>query len=192
MTALAIVPAAGSGRRFGHSLKLLAPIDGVPMLERTLRSLLDAGVDPVIVVVSPQAELTAVAALGDPRVGTAVNPDPSRGMFSSIQAGAQQAYHRIRPGSALLVMPADMPFVAPETIARVIAACLVTGRIVCPSFGGARGHPVVMPGALLDRIREAPAGATLAEVLDAEPSGRMLLPVTDRGVVRDVDVPRDL
>jgi CTP:molybdopterin cytidylyltransferase MocA len=53
MRAIAIVPAAGKGSRFGPGPKLAAAIDGVPLLERTVRSLLDGAVDAVIVVLAP-------------------------------------------------------------------------------------------------------------------------------------------
>jgi len=42
MRAVAVVPAAGSAERFGGK-KLLTPIDGIPLLDRTIASLLDGG-----------------------------------------------------------------------------------------------------------------------------------------------------
>src|SRR3954471_16046360 len=84
---VAIVTAAGSAERFGGK-KLIAAVDGEPLLERSVRSLLDGGVHQVIVVLAADArdELERdVKVLSDPRVVTLENPDPSRGMFSSIQ-----------------------------------------------------------------------------------------------------------
>src|SRR6185295_5641776 len=91
--AVAVVTAAGSAERFGGK-KLLAPIDGEPLLDHTIRSLLDGGVAEVIIVVGIDArrELERdVNAMNDPRVRPVENPDPSRGMFSSIQAGVATA-----------------------------------------------------------------------------------------------------
>ena len=190
MASIAIVPAAGQGSRFGGP-KLLAPVGDMPMLERTLRSLLEAGVDRVIVVVAPGAAWPGVVSIDNPRVHLVVNPDPARGMFSSIQAAADQA---VRTGEwmTVLILPADMPFVPPETIARVLQQSRSTGGVVCPVFKGKRGHPVAVPAALMGLIRAAPADATLADVLDAAPGGRAELEVTDAGVLRDVDIPADL
>src|SRR5206468_664636 len=83
--AVAVVTAAGSAERFGGR-KLLAPIDGEPLLDHTIRSLLEGGVTEVIVVVGTDArrELERdVNAMNDSRVRPVENPDPSRGMFSS-------------------------------------------------------------------------------------------------------------
>src|SRR6266581_8501795 len=116
--AVAVVTAAGSAERFGGK-KLLAPIDGEPLLDHTIRSLLEGGVSEVIVVVGKdaRAELERdVNAMLDPRVRAVENPDPSRGMFSSIQEGVATAN-----GDALVVLPGDMPYVRPETVRAVIA-----------------------------------------------------------------------
>ena len=118
MRAVAVVTAAGSAERFGGK-KLLTPIDGEPLLDHTIDALLDGGVAEVIVVVGRDARVELerdVNAMLDPRVRAVENPDPSRGMFSSIQEGVAQAQ-----GDAILVMPGDMPFVSPDTVRAVIA-----------------------------------------------------------------------
>src|ERR1043165_7180029 len=125
--ASAIVPAAGRGERFRESglstarvtrpsaataiTKMLADIDGQPMLNRTIRCLIDGGVAEVIVVVAPDmtGAMTSVALLADARVRVVINPDPSRGMFSSIQLGVMAT-----TGDPMLVLPGDMPFVRAE------------------------------------------------------------------------------
>ena len=65
---VAIVPAAGKAERFGGG-KLIADIDGEPLLNRTLRSLLDGGVDHLVVVLAPGATFATVELLNDERVG---------------------------------------------------------------------------------------------------------------------------
>ena len=198
MSIVAIVPAAGRGTRFGAAPKLLAPVGGAPMIERTVRSLLDADAARVVVVVADAPAVAEVAVLADPRVAVVVNPDPSRGMFSSIQAGAEYVgrtgvgFAAAGDPAVVLVLPGDMPFVLPDTIRRVADASAQSGRIVTPAVGGKRGHPVALPAALLARIRAAPAQATLAELRDAWPGGYATLDVDDAGVLRDVDVPSDL
>src|SRR3989442_7577996 len=147
--AIAIVTAAGSAERFGGR-KLLAPVDGEPLLDRTIRSLLHGGVADVIVVVGTdgRAELERdVNAMNDARVRPVENPDPSRGMFSSIQEGLATA-----SGDVLLVMPGDMPFVRPVTVHAVIAKYTERNGIVSPRYLGQRRHPVAMSLALRDQI----------------------------------------
>lgn len=187
--AVAVVTAAGSAVRFG-SKKLLAPINGEPLLDHTIRSLLEGGVSEVIVVVGTDARREIardVNAMNDPRVRPVENPDPSRGMFSSIQIGVASAN-----GDALVVLPGDMPYVRPETVRAVIAKFREVSAIVSPRYRGKRGHPVVMPPSLRDEIAATPPTANLHDVIKRHPGEPVDLEVTDPGVVRDVDTPADL
>lgn len=188
MPALAIVPAAGSAERFG-SAKLLADIGGVPLLERTVRSLLDGGVERAVVVLGPGEKEVRdkVPALGETRVQVALNRDPSRGMISSIQAGLRESN-----GDPIVVLPGDMPYVTAATVALLLDAHRSREAIISPRFDGKRGHPVVIPGRLRDEILEADTRATLHEVLKRHASERVDIDVYDRGVLRDVDTPEDL
>ncbi len=188
MRAVAIVPAAGSAERFGGK-KLLTLIDGRPLLDHTIASLLGGGVSQIIVVVGPDADALArdVNAFSDPRVWPVVNPDPSRGMFSSLQAGMAEA-----EADALVVLPADMPFVAPATVAMLLVTFASRPAIVSPRFEGKRGHPVILPPALRDEIRAAEPTSNLHEILKRHSDLRVDVAVDDRGVGRDVDRPADL
>src|SRR5438094_6006440 len=182
--AVAVVTAAGSAERFGGK-KLLTPIDGEPLLDHTIDALLDGGVAEVIVVVGKdgRAELERdVNAMLDPRVRAVENPDPSRGMFSSIQEGVAQAQ-----GDLLLVLPGDMPFVSPETVRSVIARYAERPAIVSPRYRGKRGHPVALPIALRDEIGSADPHGNLHDVIKKHPELRVDLDVDDRGIGRDVD-----
>lgn len=187
--AIAVVTAAGSAERFGGK-KLLAPVNGEPLLDRTITALLDGGASEVIVVVGrdARAELERdVNSMNDARVRPVENPDPSRGMFSSIQEGVATA-----SGDALLVMPGDMPYVKADTVRAVIARYRERPAIVSPRYRGKRGHPVAMPMTLRDEIRVTPATATLHDVIKKHTDMRVDVEVEDAGVVRDVDTPADL
>jgi molybdenum cofactor cytidylyltransferase len=187
--AVAVVTAAGSAERFGGK-KLLTPIAGEPLLDHTIRCLLEGGVSEVIVVVGTDArrELARdVNAMNDARVRPVENPDPSPGMFSSIQVGVATAN-----GDALVVLPGDMPYVRPETVRAVIAKFRERSAIVSPRYKGKRGHPVVMPLSLRDEIVATAPTANLHEVIKRHQDKRVDLDVDDAGVVRDVDTPDDL
>lgn len=195
MAALAIVPAAGKAERFGGG-KLIADVDGEPLLNRTLRSLLEGGVERVVVVLAPGVTFETVALLSDPRVTRVVNPDPSRGMFSSIQAGVAvsdrfTSSNSAADGDPMLVLPADMPFVKSTTIAAVVAAAAESGAIVSPRFEGKHGHPVAVPRRLRARILKAESSSTLAMLIESH-AERIDIDVLDPGVRRDVDTRGDL
>jgi molybdenum cofactor cytidylyltransferase len=183
----ALVPAAGSASRFGGD-KLKALVEGVPLLDRTIDALLDAGIEEVLVVLPPDAPWASqIARLQDPRVRSVVNPDPARGMFSSIQVGIAGLRNTM-----LAVLPGDMPFVRADTVKSLVDLAARTGGIVSPRFNGRRGHPVVLPGDARGAILAAPPSARLDDVLKPYAGRFVDLDVADAGVLRDVDVVADL
>lgn len=188
MATVAIVTAAGSAERFGGG-KLLAEIEGAPLLERTLASLVDR-MARVVVVVGPDAEelRRGVPSLAHPRVSVVVNPDPSRGMLSSIQEGLKT----VDWADAYAVLPGDMPFVRSETVTALAEQFACSPGIVSPRYQGKRGHPVFVPSTLRGEILAEPPTSNLHEVLKRHPSARVDLDVDDAGVLRDIDTMEDL
>lgn len=185
---VAIVPAAGSAERFGGA-KLLADVDGRPLLERTIASLLEGGVEEVAVVLGPDATRVreGVPLLADGRVRSAVNPDPRRGMLSSIQVGLA-----LVEGEPILVLPGDMPFVRSGTVGRLLDVYRAKPAIVSPRLDGKRGHPIVIPTRFRLEIVRAESTSNLHVVLAPFTDDRLDVDVDDRGIVRDVDRPEDL
>jgi molybdenum cofactor cytidylyltransferase len=188
---IAIVPAAGRSERFG-SAKLLSPVEGQPLLVRAIRSLLDAGVRDVLVVTAPGGAVQdAIRHLQPAGARIVINPDPDRGMFSSIQAAAAVWRAGAKPDGAL-VLPGDMPFVRPETVAAVIAAAARGDALVRPTFKSRHGHPVALPWRAAEAISRADPHANLKAVLASSGIEHLDLDVDDPGVLRDVDMPEDL
>ena len=186
MASVAVVPAAGRGERFGGA-KLAALLRGEALLNHTIRCLLEGGVESVVLVTAPNTQLDHVMLAADPRVQRVANPDPSRGMFSSLQAGVAAA-----SGDPILILPGDMPFVMPTTVTAVLSEARECRQIVSPSHFGQRGHPIALPERFREVILSARSDATLAELLEPEAANRRIVELNDPGILRDVDVPDDL
>lgn len=185
---IGIVPAAGRGARFAEAdpaapPKMLARVDGVPMVRRTVESLIDGGAEDCVVVVSPQGAIAVEHALQGLPVHVVVNPDPSRGMFSSVQCGVRATDE----SDMCVLLPGDMPFVQPPTIAAVIAAAQGGGRTVTPALDGHRGHPVACSSVLRAWIIAAPVDSRLDHLISQD--AVLSMDVADPGVRRDVDRP---
>jgi molybdenum cofactor cytidylyltransferase len=183
---VAVVPAAGRASRFGGG-KLLAPLAGQPLIHHTIAALLGADIRRVVVVHTPGADWSGVPIAGDERVTLVVNAQPDRGMFSSIQAGLAEA-----DGDPIVILPADMPFVASATIATIVEAARLSGEPTVAAYGGRRGHPLALPGALRANLLRMDARRSLHDALAQLGISPRAVDVDDEGVLRDVDLPGDL
>ncbi len=179
-----VLLAAGAGRRFGGGKLLARLADGTPLALAASRAL-SAGVDRALAVVAP-GDGALAALLEAAGLAVVINPDPARGMGSSLAAGVAAA-----PGAAGWVIAlGDMPWVPAQVVAQVTEALRAGALIAAPECDGCRGHPVGFAATLgpeLLRISGDRGGRELAERY-----GLQVVPTRDRGVLRDVDRPEDL
>jgi molybdenum cofactor cytidylyltransferase len=131
-----ILLAAGQSRRFGRQ-KLLEPWRGEPLVRKTARCFLDAGLRPLVVVVSPDPRL--VEALSGLPLRTVENAHPETGISGSIAVGLRALPETT---DAALLGVADQPYLTVEVIAALMQA-FSAGRIVVPRWGDQRGNPPV-------------------------------------------------
>lgn len=170
------VLAAGSGTRMGRPKAELV-VDGVRLLDRAVAALRAGGCDPVVAVVR---EGTAVDG-----AKTVVNPDPERGMRSSLELAVDAAQH----ADALAIVLVDMPGITAETI-RVVLDAWRPGRIARARFGHTAAHPIVMAIDLWRAaIRVADADGGARELLRQRPELVDDIPVS--GDPADLDTPQD-
>ena len=187
----ALVLAAGLSRRMAGVNKLLAPVAGVPLVARAVDAALASRAEPVVVVTGHEADRVR-GALGGRPLAFAHNPDPARGLASSLAAGVAALGGDAVDGA--LVCLGDMPWVGAEVLDALIDAfARRPERPVCiPFHEERRGNPVLWPArhfAALTSLEGDVGGRALLEEL-AEPVHA--LAVACPGVLRDVDEPSDL
>ena len=156
----AVVLAAGAARRFGAPKQRL-------LLPRVLERVRASGVGEIVVVAG------AYALEADVRIVDC--DDWERGPGASLRCGLEA----LRPEvEAAVVVLADGPNLAPTAIDRVVEAWRKTGAdVVAASYGGDRGHPVLLARRAWGAIPDE--GARMLEPL--------LVPCDDLGSPGDVD-----
>jgi molybdenum cofactor cytidylyltransferase len=190
---LALVPAAGASRRMGRP-KLLLPYGQTTIVGALASALRAGGASPIVVVAAPgDSELQGWArAFG---AVLAVNPDPERGMLSSIQEGLAAlggADRLARRGEVVLVAPADLPALRPATVAEVLwRRAAAAAPLAVPLYGGQRGHPLAIAPELLPEIETLDLSIGLRQLLERHAAAVLEVPVDDPGAVHDVDTPED-
>jgi molybdenum cofactor cytidylyltransferase len=192
-SAIAVLPAAGASRRMGRP-KLLLPFRGGPLVAAVVGALRAGGVDGIVLVTATDDdELRAWARQAG--VATAVNPAPERGMLSSVQEGIAAlggADALVRRGDVLLVSPADLPRLDPESVAELLRRMAVEkARLAVPIYQGRRGHPLALAPALIPEIFLLDPEVGLKQLRDRHEAELLEVPVDDPGVVLDVDTPAD-
>jgi molybdenum cofactor cytidylyltransferase len=186
-----VVLAAGQSRRMGELNKLLAPVEGKPMLAHAVDAALGAqGIGPIVVVTGHEREQVE-ATLPGRAVTFTTNPRYAEGLSTSLAAGLAALPDGV---DAALVCLGDMPRIAPRLIERLVAAYAPTeGRsIVVPVHHGKRGNPVLWDRRFFPAMA-AVAGDVGARHLIGEHADEVVeIEAGDPTVLFDVDTPETL
>ena len=136
----ALLLAAGKSSRMGVN-KMLAEIEGRPMVARTAQRLLASRARPIVAVLGNQAD-EVDAALGKLPVERVHNPEFAAGLSTSLKRGLAALPAEI---DGVVVCLGDMPLIAGRDVDRLIAAFNpLEGRaIVVPTRRGRRGNPIL-------------------------------------------------
>lgn len=111
-----IVLAGGRSSRFGRD-KLLAEIDGEPLLWRPLRALGGAGCPEIVVVIGPESPEPALPPELDSIVRFARDPEPFGGPLVGLRAGLS-----VMDAARVLVVGGDQPGLPPALLAALAGA----------------------------------------------------------------------
>lgn len=165
-----ILLAAGRGTRFGPEPKLLAQLDGKPLVRHAAEAALGAGPRPVIAVLGAHADAVR-AALDGLDLTPVENPDHAAGLATSLRAGLGAL-----PASctAAVVVLGDMPRVTAAHIDRLVTAfadAALEPAAVVPVRDGRSGNPVLLN---LRRL-----GADIAQLRGDHGAGPLLRGRTD-------------
>ena len=101
--------AAGGSRRMGSPKQLMLH-EGEPLVRRAATAAVDAGANPVIVVLGANANLLEPSLAGLESVTTVVNGDWEQGIASSLAAGLR-ALREAREFDGVMITLADQPLV---------------------------------------------------------------------------------
>lgn len=123
----------------------------------------------------------------------AVNPDPSRGMLSSIWAGLEHlgAVDVPKGRGALLVCPGDHAGLQETTVVELTDALERGAPLAVATYRGRRGHPLAISGELVPEVAGLELDTGLKALLATRSEAVVEVKVDDPAVVRDLDRPED-
>ena len=188
----AIVLAAGQGTRFaaetGGAFKLLAQLDGAPLVRHVVQAALASRARPVVVVTGHRRDEVVQALSGLPFM-EARNSAYASGLASSLAAGLAVLSADVAGGIVLL---GDMPCVPSSLVDGLIAAFADRPDCdaVAPLYAGRRGNPVLLARRLFDAAGRLTGDEGARRLLAA--AAVVEIPVREAGVTIDVDTPASL
>lgn len=199
-----ILLAAGTSSRMRGSHKLLLPLQGEPIVTRTLRAYDSAAFAQKVIVLGHQADVVAgtISRIArDPgSIQFVRNDDYEAGLRSSLQAGIKALRPEI---GGVLIALADQPFVEAETVKLLAQAYaeapLETNpgspRLFAPFSEGKRGNPVIVARSLFQEILDEKGDDTYDQgarfLFQKYPEAIERVEVQTPAIHMDIDTPED-
>ncbi len=176
--------AAGESSRMGRD-KALLDYRGRTFLETIIKTLRDAGIERIAVVLGHHAEEIRKATNLD-GVEVVVNSEYRRGQTSSLQAGLRALE---RPElEAIVLCLVDHPAVSATTVLKLVEAFgQFHAPVVIPTHQGERGHPVVIGRALFHDLLSLSPDEGANSVIRRHRDATQFAKVDDSGILLDVD-----
>jgi len=187
----AVILAAGSSRRFGAANKLLAEVDGEPLVRRVAKRII-AVAPHEIVIVTGHERLAVEAALAKLSLRFVENLRHAEGIGSSIATGIASLSDDV---DGAFICLGDMPETDPALLKRMLAAFAAARShavIVPGSAEGRQGNPVLWPVDLFSELTELSGDAGAKRLIGAH-QARVVRVTTDAdGAFRDIDTEAEL
>jgi molybdenum cofactor cytidylyltransferase len=188
MKVAAVVLAAGAGSRFGGG-KLLAALEGRPILGHVVEAARTSGLEPIVVVVPPTGELDDLD-LG--AVRRVINQTPHEGLSSSVRIGLRELDGQPDVGAAV-ILPGDQPRVRTEVIRQLIdaASATPTPLLIAPLYDeDGAPNPILARRAAWRLADELVGDRGFGPLLADRPD--LVQRIRAPGANPDVDTPADL
>jgi len=193
-----ILLAAGSGTRFGGD-KLLAPLpqpsaslaatadcEGERIGTAACRHLIAALPRPIAVIRPDDAALAASLGAAGARIVRCA--DARLGMGASLACGVRAS----ADAAAWVIALADMPWILPSTIERIVAALAQGAPVAAPFHRGMRGHPVGFSAQCYPLLAALAGDEGAKSVIAAYADELAHIGVEDPGILIDIDTRADL
>ena len=186
-----VILGAGASSRMGRP-KLLLPWRDTTVIGAILRQWRELGAAQITVVHRPNDMLlaTELDRLDFPTNDRIENPQPERGMFSSIVCAANWPGWKKEIASWAIAL-GDQPHLNSDTLRQLLAFHSAHAGAICqPEFEGHMRHPVILPHPAFAELKHTRA-TTLKDFLKLVPVPRVQCSVADAGLSLDMDTPED-
>ena len=183
----AVVLAAGRSRRLGPA-KLLLPFGDSTVIGCVVEALAGPGLDPIVVVAGEHHDsLTEV--LRDTRAQVVSNPDPDRGMLSSVRIGVGALPPDL---DRFLISLGDLPRLRAAHVSHLLREQRRAGKgIAIATHAGKRGHPVVFDAGYREVVLALDDGLTLRDLIHSHAEDVVAVECDSDAVISDIDTRED-
>ena len=177
----AILLAAGQSKRMDGENKLTKEIQGVPLIKHSVKNILAASIDELIIVLGYQKEIIEKLIDKNEKIKFVFNKDFESGMASSIKTGLNNLSEKTE---SFFICLGDMPMVGHDIYNQLIKS-KANKEIIVPTYKGQQGNPVLFNKSMKEKVIDISGDVGAKKILELNKEKIFYLPIDDSGVVLD-------
>ena len=177
----AILLAAGQSKRMVGENKLAKKIQGVPLIKHSVKNILAASIDELIIVLGYQKEIIEKLIDKNEKIKFVFNKDFESGMASSIKAGLN---HLSEDTEAFFICLGDMPMVNKD-IFNLLIKSKNNREIIVPTYKNKQGNPILFSKSMKKKIMTIEGDAGAKKVLELNKDKTLNIETNDQSITKN-------
>ena len=183
----AILLAAGQSKRMNGENKLTKEIQGIPLINHSVRNILASSIDELIIVLGHQKETIEKLIDMNEKIKFVFNKDFESGMASSIKAGLN---HLSKNTEAFFICLGDMPMVNSDIYNQLIKS-KGNKEIIVPTYKGQQGNPVLFDKSMKETVMNITGDVGAKKILELNKDKILSLEINDQNITKGFNTQDD-
>ena len=177
----AILLVAGQSKRMGGENKLTKKIQGVPLIKHSVKNILAAPIDELIIVLGYQKEIIEKLIDKNNKIKLVFNKDFENGMASSIKTGLNNLSEKTE---AFFICLGDMPMVGHDVYNQLIKS-KGNKEIIVPTYKGQQGNPVLFDKSMKEKVLDIRGDVGAKKILELNKDKILNIETNDQGITKN-------
>ena len=179
----AILLAAGQSKRMIGENKLAKKIRGVPLIKHSVKNILAASIDELIIVLGYQKEIIEKLIDKNEKIKFVFNKNFESGMASSIKTGLDNLSGKTE---AFFICLGDMPMVNHDIYNQLIKS-KDNNEIIVPNYKRQQGNPVLFNKSMKGKIMNITGDVGAKKILELNKDKILNLEIDDQSITKGFD-----
>lgn len=193
----AILLAAGESKRMEDENKLLKKIDGISILQYSIKNILGSAIDELIIVLGHEKEIVEKTIEKNKKIKLIYNENYKNGIFTSIKTGLKSISKKTE---AFFLCFGDMPNVNQNIYNKIIKSrdkynkklkSNLRKEIIMPSYENKQGNPILFSKFMKNEIMKIKNDVEIKKIIELNKEKILNVPIKSDGVILDFDTQND-
>jgi len=183
----AILLAAGQSKRMEGENKLVKKIQGVSLINCSIKNILFSSIDELIIVLGYQREIIEKIIEKNEKIKFVYNKDFERGMASSIKIGLKNLSNNTE---SFFICLGDMPMIKPGIYNQLIKS-KNKKDIIVPTYKNQQGNPVLFNKSMKEKVMSIKGDSGAKKLIKSNSSKVLNLEINDISIITNYNTQKN-